>query len=311
MTASSFDACGWKTRPPVLSARPARNECARSASAVPGAAVAHELDRVDGDRAGAQHAHHLGGARPARGVVAVGEDHENLAPGVVGHAREVHGDRVVERGVPAALRLEDAPEDPLLVLGRVAGEADVAVEEDEQQVARARDRVEEADGRLLAQPQVLPHALARVEEHAEVERELLALLGPAGGGEDEHLLLPPVLAQDEVLGPQVRDEPAPRVAGGDRDLDDVEPDPEHRRLLGRRQRGGSERRSGSRRRRSSRADDGGDGAQDETGEASGERARHVTASGVGPPSLAQDLHHPDGEVHLVERRHDVDARGRA
>ena len=168
------------------------------------------------------------------------------------------------------------PKIPCWFSERVAGETDVAVEEDEQEIARAGDRVEEADGRLLAQPQVLPHALARVEEQAEVERELLARLRPAGGGEDEHLLLPPVLAQDEVFGPQVRDEPAPRVAGGDRDLDDVEPDPEHRRLLGRRQRGGSERCAGSRRRRSGRADGGGDGAQDETGEASGDRARHVT-----------------------------------
>ena len=57
----------------------------------------------------------------------------------------------------------------------VAREPDVAVEEHEQQVLRPRDRVEEADGRLLAQLELLAHALARVEEHAEVERELLAL----------------------------------------------------------------------------------------------------------------------------------------
>jgi hypothetical protein len=219
--------------------------------------LAGEGHGVDDDVARADQLHHLAHRHLARGVVPVGEEHEHLAAGRAGDAREVDRDRVVEGGVALALRLQDAPEDALLVLGAVAREADVPVEEDEEEVAGAGDRLEEADGRLLAELQVPPHALARVEEHAQVQGQLLALPGQGGGGEDLDLLGPAVLPDDEVPEREVGDEPALPVAHGEGDVDEVEPGVEDGGRLGRGRRRG----------------------EGQKGEATGHESRHALTSG--------------------------------
>jgi hypothetical protein len=122
------------------------------------------------------------------------------------------------------------------------------IEEDEDEVPRPRYGVEKADRRLLAEPEVLLHALAGVEEHAEVQGELLAVGGIRGRREQLELLHVTVFFHREVVGGEIADEPTPLVAGGHRHLDDVEPDPEHGCLL-RARRSGEQRQDEKRQQR--------------------------------------------------------------
>ena len=160
------------------------------------------------------------------------------------------------------------------------------VEEDEHQVARARDRVEEADRRLLAELQVLAHALAGVEEHAEVERELLALLGARRRREQLERCGRPSSSTSKSSASRRSETRSPlRVAHRDRDVDEVEARP--------RKTGGALGRAAA------TASEDGDGQRHER--------RSESRDALTPGSLPQDLDDPHRQVHLVEGRHDVDA----
>jgi hypothetical protein len=207
------------TAPPVSSAICSSTDFERRARALPGGNPAGEGDRVDGDAARADELQALAEARRAARVLPVREQDEHLAPGGILHPREVDGDGVVERGVAAALGVRDALEQALLVLAVVAGEADVVVEEDGHEVARARDRLQEAHGGLLRELELLEHARAGVHEQAEVEGERVLLARLHRAAEELDALGAAVLEHREVVGREVGDEAAGGVADGDGEVD--------------------------------------------------------------------------------------------
>src|SRR5207244_8813452 len=76
---------------------------------------------------------------------------------------------------------------------------------------------------------VLAHALADVDEHAEMERR--GAFDRAAGGEVTNRLLLPVLVDLEVVAREIDDEAAFLVADCHPEVDEVDPALEHRDLL--------------------------------------------------------------------------------
>ena len=150
----------------------------------PSVIAAGEGDRVDRDRAAAHQADQLPQADRAVVSSPSVKSTSTLRPGGVGDPRQVDGDRVVERGVAAALGLEDPLDQALLVLAVVARDADVLVEE---HVSSSRARGIASRKRAAAScdsRSSLQHALAGVEQQAQVEGQLRPL-GRLHGAREE------------------------------------------------------------------------------------------------------------------------------
>jgi hypothetical protein len=85
--------------------------------------------------------------------------------------------------------------------------------------------VEELDGRAARHPDVLTHAAAGIEEQADMERRLGALLGVAAGEVADFLLLA-ALVELEIGDLESVDRRPLLVHDREADVDDVDPGPE-------------------------------------------------------------------------------------
>src|SRR6185436_1571456 len=107
--------------------------------------------------------------------------------------------------------------------------ADLQIEIDQRDIDGIGQGIEKLDGGRTHEPDVVGHAPAHVEEHAEVKRRRL-LFRDVSGGKVPNRLLAAVFDNVEVAGGQVADDAAFAVGDGDGHVDEVNTSAKNGRL---------------------------------------------------------------------------------
>src|SRR5262245_28512907 len=184
-------------------------------------------DRVDGDVRRLQQIGQLMKRNRAARVTAVRVEEHHLAAVLAGGTVQVDADSIVERRPAADLLLADSLDDAREFVLAVARDADLGVEIDHGDIHRVEQPIQELDGGGLGEGDVLAHALADVEEHAQVQcRSRMISVDRIAGGEVPNRLLLAVLEDLEVLLREVGDEVAAFVYDRHAEVDQVDPGPE-------------------------------------------------------------------------------------
>jgi len=254
---------------------------------------AAQRDRVDGGLGALGEIEHFVKRHEARGVLAVGEDHERLAADVflalgadLPQLLERDIDGVVQRGGAAGRCLLDRRLELALVRGESLPDLDAAVEVDDLREVGRLQAPDEVDRGGLQRLQLVFHARAAVEQQRHGDGLLAAV-------EERDVLFHAVLEDGEVGLVEVRDVVIRAVHDGDVERDDVDGRPEDLGLASRRRGGrrGRRRRGGRRRWRllgTRRAD-----GQGEQARCDQDHALHVSLQS-GPVPVYRASSHPGG-----------------
>ena len=164
--------------------------------------------------------HVAGGERAAR-VAAVGVDEQDLLAVLLGGAVEVDAHRVVERRPAVRLAHADALDQPRVVVGAVARDADLGVEIDQRDVDRVLVGVEELDrGRCATS--LMSAAMLPLVSSSEPEVQRRRVVSGSPRGEELDRLRLAVLDDLEVLRLQAGDRRALLVGDDDAEVDEID-----------------------------------------------------------------------------------------